>query len=522
MTAKTLLVSAALAASLATSASALAQTNTLFIFDASGSMKRDAGLGESRITVAKRAMGEALRAMPGTARLGLMAYGHRTAKSCRDIELVAPIASESASGLGAMVAGLDARGETPIADALLAAGKSFAAFRGQSNRIVLVTDGIEECGGDPCLAAQSLADLGVGLKVDVVGFTLSEAQSRLIQCVPAITGGRYYDAGNPGALRAALSQVRTVVAQAAPPAPAAPPPADDNLLSAKNGGQILTAPNPFWLATVDGGEKPVEQMIVGQQAVYGFKDGRQATFDNFGVFIAGEHAKNPRQIEISVGDEGPTGSFTTVGTFTVQNTRFVRSPYQTFKFPAVTARYLKVKILANHGYVLGYTLATEFRVSGSLGSSDTAAAPAPGHADAQNLLSTKNGGQILTAPNKAWIVTNDDGEKPVEQLIVGQEAVYAFKDEQPARFDNFGVFIGGEHAKNPRQIEVFTGDEGPGGAFTPVGTLTLHNTSFVKAPYQELRFPPVSARYVKVKVLANHGYVLGYTLATEFRIMGRQ
>jgi hypothetical protein len=521
---------ATLALATAAATSAGAQTNVLFIFDASGSMKRDAGSGESRIAVARRAVTETLRAMPPSARLGLMAYGHRSARNCRDIELVAPIASEDASTLGRMVGGLDPRGETPIADALLQAGKSFAAFKRQSNRIVLVTDGIEECGGDPCEAAQTLAGLGVGLKVDVVGFGLDEAQSRLIRCVPATTGGRYYDAGNPGALRAALSEVRTAVAQAAvvPPPPPPPPPApiavpvDDNLLSAKNGGQILTAPNAAWLATVDGSEKPVEQMIVGQSGVFGFKDGRQATFDNFGVFIGGEHAKNPRELEISIGDDGPTGTFTTVGTFTVQNTQFVRSPYQQIRFPAVTARYVKVKVLANHGYSLGYTLATEFRVTGTLGSPDTAAVPAPGHGDAQNLLSAKNGGQILTAPNKAWLATNDDSEKPVEQMVVGQEAVYAFRGDQPARFDNFGVFIGAEDAKNPRQIEVLVGDDSPTGAFTSVGKLALHNTKVVKEPYQELRFPIVSARFVKVRITANHGYPLGYTLATEFRIMGRQ
>ena len=137
-----------------------AQTNVLFVFDASGSMKRDAGSGETRMVVAKRAIGETLRSMPPSARLGLMVYGHRRGKDCSDIELVSPIASEDAGALARYVSALDARGETPIAESLARAGKSFAAFKGQSNRIVLVTDGIEECQGDPCAVAASLAVVG--------------------------------------------------------------------------------------------------------------------------------------------------------------------------------------------------------------------------------------------------------------------------------------------------------------------------------------------------------------------------
>jgi Ca-activated chloride channel homolog len=222
MSKTTLLASAALALALAAASPASAETNVMVIFDASGSMKRDAG-GETRIAAAKRAVGDALSAMPRSARLGLMAYGHRRTRDCSDVELVAPIASEDAPALARYVGALDARGETPIADALRRAGRSFAAFKGQRNEIVLVTDGIEECGGDPCAAADELAGMGVDLKVNVVGFTLDERQRQLLQCVTDKTGGRYFDARDTRGLQSALREVQAVVAQA--PAPASPPPA---------------------------------------------------------------------------------------------------------------------------------------------------------------------------------------------------------------------------------------------------------------------------------------------------------
>jgi Ca-activated chloride channel homolog len=204
---------------------ASAQTNVMFIFDASGSMKRSAG-AESRIVAAKRAFSETLGAMPAGVRTGLIAYGHRRAKDCSDIEVVSPIGADEARTQARMVEGFEALGETPIADAINRAGQAMQAFRGQSNSIVLVTDGIEECRGDPCAAAANLKSLGIDVKVHVVGFALGAGESSKLQCVVEQTGGRYFDANDVNALRRTLAEVRTIVAQAAPPpapAPVAPP-----------------------------------------------------------------------------------------------------------------------------------------------------------------------------------------------------------------------------------------------------------------------------------------------------------
>ena len=205
-------------------APAFAQNNVMLIFDASGSMKRDAGAGASRIQVAKGAVSQTLSTMPGSVRLGLMAFGHRQRKECRDIELVSPIGADSPQTLGRVVSNFPALGETPIADALDAAGKSFAAFKGQQNSIILVTDGVEECGGDPCAAAQRLAALGVNLKVNIVGFTLSEQQRQALHCITDATGGTFYPAENTTALQRAMQQVKEAVAQPAVQVVAQPTP----------------------------------------------------------------------------------------------------------------------------------------------------------------------------------------------------------------------------------------------------------------------------------------------------------
>ena len=211
------------AAAAAAAGEASAQTNVMFIFDASGSMKRAAG-SESRIVAAKRAFSETLAAIPGGVRTGLIAYGHRKAKDCSDIEVVSPIGADQPSAQARMVQGFEAIGETPIAAAIERAGQTMSAFRGQSNSIVLITDGIEECRGDPCAAAAALGKLGIDVKVHVVGFALGAGESSKLQCVVEQTGGKYFDASDVTALRRTLAEVREiVVAQAQTQTPAQVP-----------------------------------------------------------------------------------------------------------------------------------------------------------------------------------------------------------------------------------------------------------------------------------------------------------
>jgi hypothetical protein len=62
-----------LAAAFLNAASVAAQSNVLFIFDASGSMKTAVG-NDTRIGIAKKAMEGALKEMPPDTRLGLMMY----------------------------------------------------------------------------------------------------------------------------------------------------------------------------------------------------------------------------------------------------------------------------------------------------------------------------------------------------------------------------------------------------------------------------------------------------------------
>jgi Mg-chelatase subunit ChlD len=519
---KVMLAAAVSIAVLAGASGARADSNVLFIFDASGSMKKKLESGETRVAVAKRAMSEALGGMPADVRLGLLMYGHRKAKDCTDIELVSPIGADDAATIAGRIEAAPAKGETPIAEALKQAVRSFAALKGQSNRIVLVTDGIEECGGDPCAAARAVSDAGLDLKVDIIGFTLTEKQRQTVQCVADATGGQYYDAQDVTGLTAALQEVQQQVVQAEPPPPPPAPaqPARFNLLSPKNGGAILAAPNDVWLATNDDSEHSVTWMRTDQEGVYGFQDDRPATFDSFAVYIGGTENGNPQEVELLAGDDGPTGQFRSIGICKFQNVKLIKTPYQECKFAAVTARYLKVRLGPNFGGD-GYVYATEFQLFGELGAggAPAAATTAAMPASRINLLSPRNGGAILAAPNDVWLSTADDAEHAVTWMRTDQEGVYGFQDERPATFDSFGLFIGATESGNAQTVELFAGDEGPLGSFRPITSCSFQNVKLTKMPYQECRFAPVTARYLKVRLGPNFGGD-GYVYATEFQLMG--
>lgn len=216
----------ACAAALATTLPGLAQAenNMLFILDASNSMWGQAG-GEAKIDTAKRVLGEALRDLGGTVTPGLMVYGHRSRSECTDVELVAPIGAASAEAIGSYIAGLSPRGKTPIAASLERAITAFAGREEENNSILLISDGIETCGGDPCAATAELVKRGINVRVNVVGFDVDEKARAQLQCIAEAGGGRYFDARDANDFTQAVAEVKEEAKAPPPPPPAKPKPA---------------------------------------------------------------------------------------------------------------------------------------------------------------------------------------------------------------------------------------------------------------------------------------------------------
>jgi hypothetical protein len=141
---------------------------------------------------------------------------------------------------------------------------------------------------------------------------------------------------------------------------------------------------------------------------------------------------------------------------------------------------------------------------------------------ALNLLSAEHGGHVVVATNDSWRQTVDGDEKSWQYIdigVAGSWAVFAFKDGKPASFDTFKVLIAGAESWNLNEFELLAGNDSPTGNFEPIGKFRTQNVRFFNDPYQEFKFSPVKARYLKVRVISSHGF--SSVGAHEFQLIGR-
>jgi Ca-activated chloride channel family protein len=187
---------AAMATSLpATVAEACTERAALLMLDASYSMKRlVTRAGTSRFNVAREALSGFVDRFPPAGYLALRFYGSEhlvTRNHCQDSQLVVPFApaEENIEPIKSALAQAHARGVTPLAYALEQAGRDFPA-RAIERLIVIVSDGLESCGGNPCAAAASLGRQG--FVINTVGFLADRDARRQLQCIADATGGQYF------------------------------------------------------------------------------------------------------------------------------------------------------------------------------------------------------------------------------------------------------------------------------------------------------------------------------------------
>ena len=166
----------------------------VLVLDGSGSMKEPSGNGQTRMDAAKKGLRTVIERLPADSKVGLRVYGSTISDgkgSCTDSELLAPVAEVDKAKLTAGVEKLKPLGNTPIAYSLKQAYKDLPKEGPRS--IVLVSDGEENCGGDPCKVARDLKKRGAGFYVDVVGLQVDAASRDQLTCIASAGGGTYYD-----------------------------------------------------------------------------------------------------------------------------------------------------------------------------------------------------------------------------------------------------------------------------------------------------------------------------------------
>lgn len=194
------------------------------VMDFSGSMSNWIG-------VAKQSMASIVNQIPSSTKLGFRVFGHNsygnnpnvpmvqevkqivssgknkfkvvtkanptgnTTGACSATQQVAGIYAANGQALLNGMNSVDLGGATPLVYALdRAVYQDFVNFDSVTpKKIVLITDGGENCGGDPCEFARRLMSKRSDVHIDVV---LVSSNSRALSCLATTTGGHFYNINN--------------------------------------------------------------------------------------------------------------------------------------------------------------------------------------------------------------------------------------------------------------------------------------------------------------------------------------
>jgi len=182
---------------------ALSDVNIIVILDSSGSMVEKID-SEAKIDVAKKAISDFLTKLPQGVKTGLVVYGHKGSNSvvdkdlsCKGIEEIVKLGGNNSSNIISAMGSFSPKGWTPIAGSLEFV-KNIFNNNGKNNKnyLILVSDGVESCDGDPLAAARDLKLEIPGIKLIVIGFATDSKTHDLLKKIAIQGGGSYLIADN--------------------------------------------------------------------------------------------------------------------------------------------------------------------------------------------------------------------------------------------------------------------------------------------------------------------------------------
>jgi Mg-chelatase subunit ChlD len=171
--------------------------NILFLLDASRSMAEKLQGKDQKMDSAKMVLQQALGKIPRDIRIGLRVFGQSAGNAfddCQQSALLVPPKEGSNRKIVESLRFVRPFGMTPLTYGLLNAERDMRDLDGV-RQIILISDGAETCGGDPCDLIRRLRARGINIKIDIVGLGLKgdkEAREQL-NCIAEASGGKFFD-----------------------------------------------------------------------------------------------------------------------------------------------------------------------------------------------------------------------------------------------------------------------------------------------------------------------------------------
>ncbi|MBI9069608.1 MAG: VWA domain-containing protein [Salinivirgaceae bacterium] len=181
-------------------------TRILFVLDGSQSMLGRWETG-TKMNVAQELLTEMVDSLKDLEHIemALRVYGHQKPvppQDCSDTKLEVEFSKNNAKKIISELQSIRPKGTTPIAHSLELSANDFPDCDDCRNIIILITDGIESCNGDPCAVSRQLQKKGIILKPFVIGIGISEDFQDSFECI-----GRFYNASNENRFKEVLEVV---------------------------------------------------------------------------------------------------------------------------------------------------------------------------------------------------------------------------------------------------------------------------------------------------------------------------
>lgn len=182
----------------------------LFIVDFSNSMSEKIK-DIKKIDMVLDTVTELLPSIPQDKRIGLRVYGHKNGifamQACKASDLLVPVSKNSAASIRNALFSLSPSGWTPITYSLKqAVANDFGNFTGKK-RIILLSDGGENCDESPCDYAMELIKTREDISIDVIAFNITDPEANnQLKCAALATYGKFYTANTAAQLMNSLSK----------------------------------------------------------------------------------------------------------------------------------------------------------------------------------------------------------------------------------------------------------------------------------------------------------------------------
>ncbi|QPK80472.1 VWA domain-containing protein [Schaalia sp. ZJ405] len=182
------------------SAHAQSEKPLVIVFDTSSSMADNDNNGQNKLLAAQTLMSDLVRERGDNVDLGLWTYpGGASVEGCAagswvpDME---PLKKPDPTNVDAQIRLLTANGDTPTGPALQKVVAELKAQGYHAAHIVLVTDGLANCGIPACEAARGIINEGFEIEVAAVAFNMGSESTQDLECLAKVTGGSFTSTEN--------------------------------------------------------------------------------------------------------------------------------------------------------------------------------------------------------------------------------------------------------------------------------------------------------------------------------------